>query len=35
MKQKNYSDEFKPQVVKEYFTGELGCRLLARKYNIS
>lgn len=34
MNQKTYSDEFKLQVVKEYFTGELGCRLLAKKYNL-
>lgn len=32
--QKHYSDEFKLQVVKEYFEGELGCRLLAQKYNL-
>lgn len=35
MKQKRYSDEFKLQVVKEYLTGDLGCRLLAKKYNLS
>lgn len=34
MRQKNYSDEFKLQVVKEYLTGNLGCRLLAKKYSL-
>lgn len=34
MNKKIYSDEFKLQVVKEYFTGDLGCRLLAQKYNL-
>lgn len=34
MRTKNYSDEFKLQVVKEYLTGDLGCRLLAKKYNL-
>lgn len=34
MNKKIYSDEFKLQVVKEYFTGDLGCRLLAKKYNL-
>lgn len=34
MRQKKYSDEFKLQVVKEYLTGDLGCRLLAKKYNL-
>lgn len=29
-----YSDEFKLKVIKEYFDGELGCRLLAQKYNL-
>ncbi len=34
MRRKKYSDEFKLQVVKEYLTGDLGCRLLAKKYNL-
>lgn len=34
MRQKKYSDEFKLQIVKEYLTGDLGCRLLAKKYNL-
>ena len=29
-----YSNEFKLQVVQEYFNGDLGCRLLAKKYNL-
>ena len=29
-----YSDEFKLAVVKEYFEGDLGVRLLAKKYNL-
>lgn len=29
-----YSDEFKLAVVKEYFEGDLGVRLLAQKYNL-
>lgn len=33
-KYKKYSDEFKLQVVKEYLKGSLGCRQLARKYNL-
>ena len=32
--QRKYSDEFKLQVVEEYLEGSLGCRLLARKYNL-
>ena len=31
---KQYSDEFKLQVVKEYLEGNLGCRRLAQKYNL-
>lgn len=31
---RQYSDEFKLQVVQEYLNGPLGCRLLARKYNL-
>lgn len=34
MHHKKYSDEFKLQVVEEYYKGELGCRLLAQKYNL-
>lgn len=34
MKHKEYSDDFKLQVVNEYLNGPLGCRLLARKYNL-
>lgn len=33
-KKRNYSDEFKLQIVNEYLEGPLGCRLLARKYNL-
>ena len=29
-----YSDEFKLQVVKEYLNSSLGCRTLAKKYNL-
>ena len=29
-----YSEEFKLNVVKEYFEGNLGVRLLAKKYNL-
>ena len=29
-----YSDEFKLQVIQEYLNGNLGCRLLAKKYNL-
>lgn len=29
-----YSEEFKLSVVKEYYEGNLGVRLLARKYNL-
>lgn len=29
-----YTDEFKLAVVKEYYEGNLGVRLLARKYNL-
>ena len=29
-----YSDEFKLQVIQEYFNGDLGCRLLSKKYNL-
>lgn len=32
--QRKYSDEFKLQVVEECLEGSLGCRLLARKYNL-
>lgn len=34
MKQKAYSDNFKLEVVNEYLNGDLGCRLIARKYNL-
>lgn len=34
MKYKEYSDEFKLQVVNEYLKEKLGCRLLAKKYNL-
>lgn len=34
MEYKKYLDDFKLQVVNEYFTGKLGCRLLAQKYNL-
>lgn len=29
-----YSEDFKLSVVKEYYDGKLGVRLLARKYNL-
>lgn len=29
-----YSDEFKLQVVTEYLEGTLGCRAIAKKYNL-
>ena len=29
-----YSEDFKLSVVKEYYEGDLGVRLLARKYNL-
>ena len=29
-----YSDEFKLQVIKEYLNSSLGCRTLAKKYNL-
>lgn len=31
---KRYSEEFKLSVVKEYYEGNLGVRLLANKYNL-
>lgn len=31
---KRYSDEFKLQVIDEYLKGTLGCRTLAKKYNL-
>ena len=31
---KRYSNEFKLQVVKEYLNGTMGCRTLAKKYNL-
>ena len=31
---KKYSEEFKLSVVKEYYEGNLGVRLLANKYNL-
>lgn len=34
MKNKEYSDEFKMQVVKEYLNSSLGCRTIAKKYNL-
>lgn len=34
MKNKRYSDEFKLQVVKEYLNSSLGCRTIAKKYNL-
>ena len=34
MRHKTYSDEFKLSVVNEYFEGDLGVRLLAKKYNL-
>lgn len=34
MKNKKYSDEFKLQVIKEYLNGSLGCRTIAKKYNL-
>lgn len=34
MEKKKYSDEFKLQVIKEYLTSSLGCRSIAKKYNL-
>lgn len=34
MEKKNYTDEFKLEVVNEYLNSTLGCRLIARKYNL-
>lgn len=31
---KRYSDEFKLQVIKEYLNSSLGCRTIAKKYNL-
>ncbi len=31
---KRYSDEFKLQVIKEYLNTSIGCRTLAKKYNL-
>lgn len=34
MVKKDYSEEFKLKVVQEYLNGPLGCRNLAKKYNL-
>ena len=34
MVNKRYSDEFKLQVIREYLNSSLGCRTLAKKYNL-
>lgn len=34
MNQKKYSDEFKLQVIKDYLNSSLGCRAIAKKYNL-
>lgn len=34
MKKKRYTDEFKLQVIKEYLNSSLGCRAIAKKYNL-
>ena len=34
MEIKRYSDEFKLQVIKEYLNSSIGCRPLAKKYNL-
>ena len=34
MENKRYPDEFKLQVVKEYLNSSLGCRTIAKKYNL-
>ena len=34
MNKKNYSDEFKLQVIKDYLNSSLGCRAIAKKYNL-
>lgn len=31
---KRYSDEFKLQVIKDYLNGSMGCRTIAKKYNL-
>lgn len=35
MKNKQYTDEFKLEVVNDYLNSELGCRAIAKKYNLS
>lgn len=34
MTNKKYSDEFKLQVINEYLNTSIGCRTLAKKYNL-
>lgn len=34
MRNSNYSTDFKLMIVKEYITGDLGCRAIAKKYNL-
>ena len=34
MSKNKYSDEFKLMVIKEYLDGDLGVRLLSKKYNL-
>lgn len=34
MEKRRYSDEFKLQVIKEYLNSSLGCRTIAKKYNL-
>lgn len=34
MSNTRYSDEFKLQVIQDYLNGDLGCRLIAKKYNL-
>lgn len=34
MSNTKYSDEFKLQVIQDYLNGDLGCRTIAKKYNL-
>lgn len=34
MRNSSYSTDFKLMVVKEYVSGDLGCRAIAKKYNL-
>lgn len=34
MKRREYTTDFKLMVVKEYISGNMGCRTIAKKYNL-